>query len=236
QPARQVRVRNDPRAPDQDRGACDRAHRAHPCPAADELPGKGAVPRRRAPPHAIRPMNRGAVCPDEPPTTADQPGRVGRRVASHRSARTERRRARRQTFLQKRSAWCMIAAKGFWKKYNAYLESKEWQDKRERVLKRANGQCEGCGAKAATQAHHLTYAHVFNEFLFELVAVCDDCHQRLHADDAPDDGRIRPCDDCRHESEEEGKAWCSLSDVSAKEALSADGDCGPNRSLFEPLR
>jgi 5-methylcytosine-specific restriction endonuclease McrA len=146
------------------------------------------------------------------------------------------RERQRKAIYQKHVRIQRTRTKGFWKKYNAYLESKEWQDKRERVLKRANGQCEGCGAKAATQAHHLTYAHVFNEFLFELVAVCDDCHQRLHADDAPDDGRIRPCDDCRHESEEEGKAWCSLSDVSAKEALSADGDCGPNRSLFEPLR
>ena len=32
----------------------------------------------------------------------------------------------------------------------------------------------------ATQVHHLTYQHVFAEFAFELVAVCDECHARLH--------------------------------------------------------
>ena len=52
QPARQVRVRDHPRAPDQDRRARDRAHRAHPRPAADELPGGGIVPNRRARPAA----------------------------------------------------------------------------------------------------------------------------------------------------------------------------------------
>ena len=31
------------------------------------------VPNRRARPHAVRPMSRGAACPDEPPTKADQP-------------------------------------------------------------------------------------------------------------------------------------------------------------------
>ena len=93
QPARQRRVRDDPRAPDQDWRARDRAHRAHPRPTADELPGGGIVPNRRARPHAVRPMSRGAVCPDEPPTKADQPQRVAQRVASHRSSRTDRWRA-----------------------------------------------------------------------------------------------------------------------------------------------
>jgi hypothetical protein len=48
-------------------GACDRAHRAHPRPAADELSGSGIVPDRRARPHAFWSMSRGAVCPDKPP-------------------------------------------------------------------------------------------------------------------------------------------------------------------------
>jgi hypothetical protein len=28
--------------------------------------------------------------------------------------------------------------------------------------------------------HHLTYAHLGDELLFELISVCDDCHARLH--------------------------------------------------------
>src|SRR5271155_4233368 len=73
QPARQLRVRDAPRAPDQDRRARHRAHRAHPRPAADELPGGSVVQSRRARPAAIRPMSRGAVCPSEPRTEANQP-------------------------------------------------------------------------------------------------------------------------------------------------------------------
>ncbi|MGO9461359.1 MAG: HNH endonuclease [Rhodomicrobium sp.] len=146
------------------------------------------------------------------------------------------RERRRKAILQKHVRIQRTRSEGFWREYNAYLESKEWREKRERVLKRENGQCEGCGIKPATQVHHRTYAHVFNEFLFELVAVCDDCHEQLHLDDSEHKGPARPCDGCRYESEENGKPWCFRSDVSTEEALSADGDCGPNASLFEPLR
>jgi Transposase DDE domain group 1 len=91
--AREVRVRDDTRAPDQDRGARDRAYRAYPRAAADELPGRGAIPVRRTQLYGVRPMSRGAVCPDEPPTWPINPERAACRVASHRSRRTERRHA-----------------------------------------------------------------------------------------------------------------------------------------------
>jgi hypothetical protein len=45
-PARHRRVCDDPRTPDQDRCACDRAHRAHSRPPANQLPGTGIVPNR----------------------------------------------------------------------------------------------------------------------------------------------------------------------------------------------
>jgi hypothetical protein len=51
------------RAPDQDRGARDRACRAYPRSAADQLPRRGAVPVRRTRPHAVRPIGRGAEMP-----------------------------------------------------------------------------------------------------------------------------------------------------------------------------
>ena len=99
-----------PRAPDQDRRARDRACRAHPRPAAHQLPGRGAVPVRRTRPHAVRPMSRGAVCPDEPPTRQINPERVASRVASHRSRQTERRHASEPPDVQKSAASCMIRA------------------------------------------------------------------------------------------------------------------------------
>lgn len=71
----------------------------------------------------------------------------------------------------------------FFERYDKYLRSPEWRAKRQQVFERAHGMCEGCATAKATQVHHLSYAHVGNEFLFELVAICDQCHERLHADE-----------------------------------------------------
>jgi len=68
----------------------------------------------------------------------------------------------------------------FWARYRVYMESAEWQAKRRRVLGRAHYLCEGCGTRKAEHVHHLTYVHFGNEFLWELVAVCEPCHERLH--------------------------------------------------------
>lgn len=67
--------------------------------------------------------------------------------------------------------------------YDKYLQSDEWAARRTLVLKRAAGVCEGCGCDSPAQVHHLSYAHVGFEFLFELVALCDPCHQRIHAEE-----------------------------------------------------
>ena len=64
--------------------------------------------------------------------------------------------------------------------YNRYLLSPEWSKKRIAVMKRANFICEGCLQKTAVQVHHLTYDRVGNEMLFDLVAVCSDCHKAIH--------------------------------------------------------
>jgi hypothetical protein len=64
--------------------------------------------------------------------------------------------------------------------YEAYLKSDEWNARREKVFLRADGICEGCGVAKATQVHHLSYENRYNEFLWELVAICNDCHVRAH--------------------------------------------------------
>jgi hypothetical protein len=65
-PARQGRIHDNTRASDQDRCACDRAHRAHPYPTADKLSGGSTVPRRRVRPNALRTLSRGAKSPGAP--------------------------------------------------------------------------------------------------------------------------------------------------------------------------
>jgi 5-methylcytosine-specific restriction endonuclease McrA len=81
---------------------------------------------------------------------------------------SERARARDAEWAERR-AW-----------YDAYLTSPEWRARREKVMRRANGVCEGCLASRAVHVHHLTYAHVGRELLFELVAVCESCHELAH--------------------------------------------------------
>jgi 5-methylcytosine-specific restriction endonuclease McrA len=67
----------------------------------------------------------------------------------------------------------------WWTSYNTYLNSPEWAAKRLKVFKRANWICEGCGDARATEIHHLVYTHAFNEYLFELVALCHKCHAEI---------------------------------------------------------
>ncbi len=62
--------------------------------------------------------------------------------------------------------------------YAEYLKSDEWFRRRERVMQRAGGICEGCRIQAATEVHHLSHEHITQEFPFELVALCGDCHAR----------------------------------------------------------
>ena len=65
-------------------------------------------------------------------------------------------------------------------RYRQYLESPKWAMLRDAVLKRDKYLCQGCLKSRATQAHHLTYKHIFHELAFELIAVCPDCHEKLH--------------------------------------------------------
>lgn len=64
-------------------------------------------------------------------------------------------------------------------KYRAYLMSPEWKRKRLMVLKRDNNTCQSCLSRRAIDVHHLTYDHIYNEPLFDLVSVCRDCHESI---------------------------------------------------------
>ena len=68
----------------------------------------------------------------------------------------------------------------WFKQYNEYLTSDHWAHTRNKVLTRANNVCEGCLEKQATDVHHLSYANLGHEFMFQLVALCHDCHERIH--------------------------------------------------------
>ncbi len=66
------------------------------------------------------------------------------------------------------------------RRYAEYLQSPAWRFKRQQVLDRDGGICQGCRKREATEVHHLTYKRFGCEMLFDLIAVCDDCHNRIH--------------------------------------------------------
>lgn len=70
--------------------------------------------------------------------------------------------------------------KGYWL-YEDYLKSQEWKKRSKLVMQRDGGTCQACLERRADHVHHHTYDHIFSEFLFELVAVCSECHSGLHS-------------------------------------------------------
>lgn len=64
--------------------------------------------------------------------------------------------------------------------YGKHLDSDYWRVLSQRVMRRAQNVCEGCLSQTADHVHHLTYDHRGAEFAFELVALCAECHERVH--------------------------------------------------------
>lgn len=91
----------------------------------------------------------------------------------------EQRRAQWQSHYQEEQE---EYRRSFNELYNSYLNSLEWGGRRALVLRRAQDVCEGCLRRPAVMVHHLTYAHVGDELLFELRAICATCHEKCHED------------------------------------------------------
>jgi 5-methylcytosine-specific restriction endonuclease McrA len=68
----------------------------------------------------------------------------------------------------------------WWARYDDHLASNKWQRMRRIIFARDNETCQGCLSRPATQVHHLTYRNVCEEFAFQLISICDICHQRFH--------------------------------------------------------
>ena len=65
--------------------------------------------------------------------------------------------------------------------YKRYLASREWAVRREAVRARCGGWCERCHLLPLAATHHLTYEHIGNEPLEDLLGVCVPCHEWLSA-------------------------------------------------------
>lgn len=68
----------------------------------------------------------------------------------------------------------LIAKRG----YSAYIEfSPRWKAKRQACYKRFGYRCAICNSPRNLEAHHRTYARLFNERPEDLTCLCKDCHR-----------------------------------------------------------
>lgn len=64
--------------------------------------------------------------------------------------------------------------------HNKYINSDKWKSKRIKVLNRDKWLCQACLKNKAESVHHLTYANFEDEPLFDLISVCNPCHEKIH--------------------------------------------------------
>lgn len=110
-----------------------------------------------------------------PLVTKEQAEKIEKEVYEKRISFFDYRDKLNKELLEKRK-------KEFHKDYSEYLKSPAWREMRKLVLQRDNNICQGCLVKEATQVHHLTYDNVYNELAFQLISVCDECHNKIHND------------------------------------------------------
>lgn len=66
------------------------------------------------------------------------------------------------------------------KNYEDYLNSQTWKLKRLKILQRDKFVCQECFTERANNVHHITYANLGDEKDYELVSLCQSCHDKIH--------------------------------------------------------
>ena len=64
--------------------------------------------------------------------------------------------------------------------YKEYIKSAAWHQKRLARLKKDKYTCQKCGDTESLEVHHLTYAHLGDEPMEDLICLCRACHQKVH--------------------------------------------------------
>ena len=101
-------------------------------------------------------------------------------VAKLKEARKERRKHLYEFLSQVKAFETETADAAWWREYNEYLSTQMWKGKRAQVIARCKNICEGCLSETVYQVHHLTYANLGDELLFQLVGLCKACHEKCH--------------------------------------------------------
>lgn len=69
-------------------------------------------------------------------------------------------------------------------RYNEYIKSPQWKQRREQALARSGYCCEKCGFSKWSkklEVHHITYERLGNERASDLQVLCQECHKEEDA-------------------------------------------------------
>lgn len=67
-------------------------------------------------------------------------------------------------------------------KYQSYLQSEIWENKRQYLFDLLGRTCELCGSNKIIQVHHLTYERLYQERKSDLLLLCSECHKKADVD------------------------------------------------------
>ena len=62
-----------------------------------------------------------------------------------------------------------------------YLNSIAWRQTRITYLRRTGWKCEKCFVRGSRIVHHLSYDRLYHEQPEDLIALCDECHKKMHS-------------------------------------------------------
>jgi arsenate reductase-like glutaredoxin family protein len=66
--------------------------------------------------------------------------------------------------------------------YEAYLQTNHWRTLRRKIYDLRKHKCQKCKKTISDyQVHHLSYARIGHELLGDLMLLCYDCHEKIHA-------------------------------------------------------
>ena len=109
-------------------------------------------------------------------TNAAQLNAIGKRGRPKRHWGTPTSKQRRRQEQDHIAAISILKTQG----YREYLRTDHWRKLRNKKLKQIK-LCEFCRRDWNLQVHHHTYERIGCEWLRDLVVVCDDCHEEIHA-------------------------------------------------------
>lgn len=94
-------------------------------------------------------------------------------------------------------------------KYEDYLLTKHWRNKRKVIIAERMGICEKCKKKIEENGkihiHHLTYERIGDELAEDLMLLCENCHNKIHhkpkkksKNAKRSKGKKRSCENCKY--------------------------------------